>query len=347
MAHRVLITGASGYLGGDLLARLPGSNLHSYEKLYALVRTDAQADAVKKYGAEPLKFAVNNQAEVHDAIVKNGITIVFFLINALKKDSQVMFINALAEVRKATGKDVHFLHTSGAKMFSGLAGAPTDGPLLDTRPDLYEVQKEQKDPFGYMQEAVETNNAIIELAEAMGVKAYIFAPCIVYGKSEGFGNPISKQTVAIVKAAKAAGGVYSPNKQRPTWPVCHISDNSTLYIRILRGILAGEDIGSGKSGYFLASPGSVAWDDIYAAMAEALARRGVIGNATVEKATDTYLEKMAAGIGCPKEMVVVQLGGSCTFTPEHGAKIGWKAQYRPEHILEAADEEVDLILANL
>ena len=146
------------------------------------------------------------------------------------------------------------------------------------------------------------------------------------GKSEGFGNPISIQTVAIVKAAKAAGGVYSPNKERyvqillpvvklipadssKTWPVCHVSDNSTLFIRILHGILAGENIGSGKDGYYLASPGSVAWSDLYTAVAQTLAERGVIKSATVEQASDAHLEKMGAGIGCPKEVVVVQLGG--------------------------------------
>ena len=37
----------------------------------------------------------------------------------------------------------------------------------------------------------------------------------------------------------------------------------------------------------------------------------------------------------------------CTFTAKHGDQIGWKPQYAPEHILEAADEEVKLILGNL
>jgi hypothetical protein len=32
--------------------------------------------------------------------------------------------------------------------------------------------------------------------------------------SQGFGNPISIQTVAVVKAAKAAGAVYNPNSGR-------------------------------------------------------------------------------------------------------------------------------------
>ena len=83
-----------------------------------------------------------------------------------------------------------------------------------------------------------------------------------------------------------------------------------MFIRILHGILAGENIGSGKDGYYLASPGSVAWDDLYAAMAQALAQRKVIKSATVEEATQVHLEKMGVGIGCPKEVVVVQLGGS-------------------------------------
>lgn len=37
----------------------------------------------------------------------------------------------------------------------------------------------------------------------------------------------------------------------------------------------------------------------------------------------------------------------CSLEPEHGIEIGWKAKYAPEHILEAADAEVELILENL
>lgn len=35
------------------------------------------------------------------------------------------------------------LQTSGAKIFSVFAGAPTDKPLLDTDPNLYDIQKSQ------------------------------------------------------------------------------------------------------------------------------------------------------------------------------------------------------------
>lgn len=113
MSHRILITGASGYLGGTLLARWTTVALPQYDKLYALVRTDDKASAVDKlYGATPLKFNTKDEAAVRNAIVSNNISIVFFLIDASTADSQVMFIKALAEVKSATGIDVHFLHVS-------------------------------------------------------------------------------------------------------------------------------------------------------------------------------------------------------------------------------------------
>jgi Na+-transporting NADH:ubiquinone oxidoreductase subunit NqrE len=58
---------------------------------------------------------------------------------------------------------------------------------------------------------------VIETAEAHGVRSYIFIPCIVYGEGEGFGNRISIQTTAVVRAAKKAGAVYDVN---PEGAVC-------------------------------------------------------------------------------------------------------------------------------
>ncbi|RYC79948.1 hypothetical protein BFJ63_vAg17168 [Fusarium oxysporum f. sp. narcissi] len=197
------------------------------------------------------------------------------------------------------------------------------------------------------QETLDTNNTIIELSEASQVKSYIFAPCIVYGKGRGFGNPISIQTVAIVQAAKALRRVYRTDAGAPIWPVSHIADNTNLYVQILRTILIGQDPGHGKLGYYLASSGSVPWNDIYNAFGKALAQRGVIDDATVQDADDEILQKMADALNCPKDFVAPQLGGTCTFVAEHGRKIGWKPSRQAEDILVAAGEEVDRILQHL
>lgn len=96
-----------------------------------------------------------------------------------------------------------------------------------------------------------------------------------------------------------------------TWPVCHITDNTNLYLSLLRGMLSGSGPPPphGRNGYYLAASGAVTWLDLYAAVARALTKRGVVDDDTIEPATPEVLKKMAAALGCPEEMVALQLGG--------------------------------------
>ncbi|KAJ0354994.1 hypothetical protein COL154_011552 [Colletotrichum chrysophilum] len=108
----ILITGGSGYLGGSLLASWRDANITGYDKLYALVRSDSQAAAVKSvYGAEPVRCSLE-EADIRSLIVNNGITVVFYLIDAYRAERPVSFIKALGEVKKATGREVHFVYAN-------------------------------------------------------------------------------------------------------------------------------------------------------------------------------------------------------------------------------------------
>ncbi|KAI1333595.1 hypothetical protein F5Y15DRAFT_340691 [Xylariaceae sp. FL0016] len=348
MSHNVLLTGASGYLGGTLLARWHAAKLPPHGKLFALVRNADQADAVKKLGAEPLTFDPKDEVAVRRGIVDNEISIVYYLIDFRLPDGQINMIKALAEVKARTGRAVHLLHTSGAKMFSNHAGSPTDRLLSDKDPELFNIMKDQKSPYSFMLEGANTNRVIVEEAERYGVQSYIFAPCIVYGKGEGFGNKISIQTVAIVRAARGAKRVYRVDDGKPTWPVCHVIDNTNMYLDLMRKILLDEHPSYGKNGIYLASSGSVAWDDLYAAMANALAERNIVTDASVTTADDNALEAMGKALDCPAALVPVMLGGCSTFTAERGPQdLGWKPLYEPEHILQDAGAEVELILENI
>ncbi|KAK7544136.1 uncharacterized protein J3D65DRAFT_581127 [Phyllosticta citribraziliensis] len=347
MANNVLITGASGYLGGSFLAAWAQSNVQNYQTLYALVRSDDQADKVKTlYGAEPVRSEITEES-IRKLVLEKQINVVFYLIDAYFAKRQVAFIKALEELKKTTGQEVHFVHTSGAKMVSDMAGVKMDGPLYDNRDDIYEIHKSQKPKHWELEEAVRTNCTVVDAGEKHNIRTYLFFPCIVYGKGAGFGNVISIQTVDTVIAAQGAGGVYRPGRPGKTWPVCHIEDNTSLYISLAKAILNGSNPDCGKHGVYLASSGSVGWDDIYSAMAKALAKRGVIKDATVKYATDDALQAMANALNVQKPSVAVKIGGQCNFTAVHGKDLGWQPKYAPAHILEALDDEVALILENL
>ena len=80
-------------------------------------------------------------------------------------------------------------------------------------------------------------------------------------------------------------------------------------MRLLQSILSGESLGHGKDGYYLASSGSVAWSDIYASMAKALAERNVVDISEVKKADGATFDNIGQALGCPNTLVPVQIGG--------------------------------------
>lgn len=102
MSHSILLTGASGYLGGTVLARWKEAKLPSYSHFYTLVRSTEQGDQVKQYGAEPLLANLNDPEDLAAKIVDLKITIVYLLVDAYSAKHQPGIIEALGKVKENT-----------------------------------------------------------------------------------------------------------------------------------------------------------------------------------------------------------------------------------------------------
>ncbi|KAF8919586.1 hypothetical protein CPB85DRAFT_1429680 [Mucidula mucida] len=340
---RLLLTGASGYLGAELLPHILG--LPDLE-VYALVRSDAQAEALSGMGIIPVRFDLTDQAAIINSVEENTITVVFHLADAFNFAPAEAFINGLASVKAKTSQPVHFLHTSGAKIFSSHAGIHRR--LCDDE-DIYTVQKTTEPAYAFMKTPVETCTSIHELGDSLGVNTYIFVPPMVYGPRSGFGNKISIQYVDIIRIALQLRTVYQVADPFFEWPSCHVQDVASLYALIAKAIHEKKTIPHGrKDGYFFAVNGEYKWKDLYQGIANSLASRSLIDSNALSTPTDDDLERMAEVLGKgPKPLVDISVGGSCALTASNGAALGWTPQYGVDHLLSTIDAEVQFILDNL
>jgi hypothetical protein len=78
---------------------------------------------------------------------------------------------------------------------------------------------------------------------------------------------------------------------------------------MIKAMVTDQHPGYGKQGYYLASSGKVLWDDIYASIAKALKKRGVISSCKVQDMTDGALAQIAAAQGVETSSVRVKMAG--------------------------------------
>lgn len=74
--------------------------------------------------------------------------------------------------------------------------------------------------------------------------------------------------------------------------------------------MSEKPIDCNRNGYYLAASGAIPWSDLYKQMAKALAKRGAVEDDTLHEASNESLEEAAKALGCPKEFVPVEMGGS-------------------------------------
>ncbi|KAJ7461015.1 NAD-P-binding protein [Mycena galericulata] len=347
---RLLLTGASGYIGGVLLNHIKLELPHV--ELYALVRTSEQAEKVKSLGVHPLQFDLKSVQEISDAVIKHEVTVVVHAADAMNFGPAQMFIEALATVKNNTRREVHFIHTSGAKLFSTHGGIQVrPGEFINDTEDVYTIQKTCKSPHELMDRAINTNLSLLDLSESLGVRSYIIVPPMVYGTGEGFGNKISIQFVAIVRLGVALRYLPQIPGDDETWALCHLQDLISLYMTLLKSIIAGNNPPFGKQGYYFAENGVFSWKGLYEGIASRLASLGYLkysetdGKTTLTKATEEDMQRASQVLEAPTPAFVpVLVAGKCAIRGDNGRRLGWEPKFGVDHLMSVIPEEVDFII---
>ncbi|TVY27422.1 hypothetical protein LHYA1_G004183 [Lachnellula hyalina] len=348
---RILVLGATGYIGGSALAELLKHNVDEPARytISALVRKPSQASKLADAGVKPLIFKDLDDFEVIRAAAKDHdiCEVVLAAASARHYDCARACIEGLGERGKSTGKATHYIHrglaivvdlfqTSGA---SNVGDWPLTGDRIDTsihsdvNEDIYEFEKTHPETLSPVRNV---DLRVVELGERHGVQTYIVIPPLIFGPGTGLFTLGSGQVHQIMQLALKKKQAVMLGSGSGIWNRIHILDLSRLFYLLVQAILDHKsDLPSGKTGYYFAENGFQSWKSI----AEKIGGAGkTVGAFETNQVTNIELQDAADvffnGNGRDAEGVL----GSNSRTKADRARgvLGWS----PERGEEEFDSEI-------
>ncbi|KAL3443944.1 hypothetical protein BJX65DRAFT_298007 [Aspergillus insuetus] len=347
---RILVTGATGYIGGSVLTEILQSSPVAKGSVSALVRRADQAEILREHGVAPILFkglddltALEEVASDFDVVINCAI--------ASHTESAIAMIKGQARLRERTGKDVHFIHTSGT---SNLADYPISGKYTEPRiftdrdDDVFAYLKSREEMTTYPQRT--TDIAVIETGVATSVRTYIIMPPTIYGVGSGLFNKMSIQIPTLMRTAIAKGRAEVVGVGAARWSHVHIADLAPLYGILLCGMLGGEgeQLGRGRGlvygarGIYFAETGEHTWLEL----AEGVTRAGVELGVLQEPVPVSITLQQSADQWGKGSLEYGELGwcSSSSTRAVMSRDIGWKPTKGRRDFEESFVQEFKLIL---
>lgn len=343
----VFLTGATGYIGGEILYQLLRSDAYS---VTALVRTPEKAQIVEKQTNGRVKTVLGTLKDFD--VLKAEAEKADVIISAANCDD-VPSTEAIAEVLKKKTKKTVFIHTSGSSVVMDVSGK-TQGLSAAVFSDWHSI--DQINTFPDVQPHRPAEKVVFGIEEANPlVKTAIVSPSTVFGKGRGIDHVYSVQIPYLAKIAAKLKKVFTVDNGDYIWSQVHIEDLGELYHLILSKILAGEDIPTGKQGYYFGAYGSDlkpstelspvehTWKLVADKISELLYAKGVVESKEAVAFTEDEISE-ASGETHAK----LYWGTDSRVRGDNGVRIGWTPKYTSqEAFLDSFADDVDYVLANL
>jgi nucleoside-diphosphate-sugar epimerase len=281
---KILITGATGYIGGAVLTTLLNTTRDNLKEVQiaALVRGEDQARVLESKGVKPIVFKSLDETELLTTVASEYDAIIHTASGFHTESARALVTGAGKRV-KETGKDVFYIHTSGT---SNLADRPITKTYSESRvfsdkhDDIYAYEQHRDALTPYAQRT--TDLVVVKTGLEVGVKTYIIMSPTIYGIGSGLFNNQSIQIPIMVRTAKAAGQAQMIGRGEAEWDHVHIDDLAVLYELILSKVIGGEQVPSGEKGIFFSETGRHSWVDVSREIAKAGVEVGALSTDEVK-----------------------------------------------------------------
>lgn len=238
---KVFITGAAGYIGGSVAARL----LQEGYTVRGLVRTQEQAERVKQLGIEPVVGTLEDQTILaHEAQQADAV------INAASSDHRTS-VEAMLDALAGSGKP--FIHTSGSSVVGDDARGEwkSDKVYAEDTPVTVVPEKAARASL----------DQLIRDAAQRGVRSVILCNTMIYGNGLG-ASANSVQIPPLVAQAQKSGIARYVGQGVNVWSNVHIKDVVELYLLALKNAPVGS--------FYFVENGEASYADIVSAIAKRL-----------------------------------------------------------------------------
>jgi nucleoside-diphosphate-sugar epimerase len=284
---KILLTGATGYVGGTVLSQLLASTEASIEALIIdlLVRNEAQASKLKDaYGScvNTIKWSGLEDTAFVEEIASN-YDIVINVGSGFIPEGAIAFVKGLAR-RVKDGKPAPWmLHISGCTNLSDrpLTQTPVPTREWNDEKDGSEIVSHMEsldaaDP--YTQRTTEVG--VLSAAAASGVQTLSINTPLIFGEGSGLFNRQGLVIPLIMMYVVQHGYGWKLN-ETANFDWIHVHDLADLYVLLVRTILEREDRGvgylpSGRNGVMFAEAGRVLIKDINQGCLDAAFADGVL-----------------------------------------------------------------------
>ncbi|KAF4962589.1 hypothetical protein FSARC_9367 [Fusarium sarcochroum] len=328
-------TGASGYIGGDVLHQLLKS--HPQYKVRALIRDATKGAAITKaYSQVQVVNGGLDDTELIAQEAKDADVVIHLAATGHLKSVETIH-QALSDKPKGP-KSPYYIQISGASALaageladkSRVFGSGSDAVYndLDGIESIKSLIKQ------HPSRAVD--NFIFSVTEKNSpVKTALVVPPIIYGQGRGPVNQRSMQIPGLANATlrRQRGLQLGPGESR--WGNVHIADLSRIFLRLIEKAVEGDEDSNvwGANGLFFTGVGELSFGEISRRVATAAHDLNLIPSKEVDEVNAEELDRLI-----PHGSVL--LGTNARSGAQRAEKVlGWK----PEN--ESLEEEIPRTVA--
>ncbi|EGO24512.1 hypothetical protein SERLADRAFT_467949 [Serpula lacrymans var. lacrymans S7.9] len=335
----IFLTGATGYIGGSVLANLLNHPKSDSFHITVLIRSE---EKLPKFRSVGVKAVIGSHSDTTLlSKLASEADVVFACADADNLDAAKAILSGLQKRYDAKGRASILIHTSGIAVLGDNAAGK-----YGTETIYSDLNVEQIESLKPTQMHREVDLEIVSADQKGFVKTFIVLPSTIYGIASGplvdlgVQHSHSQQIPALVKASldRGQGGMVGEGKN--LWPNVHVDDISDLFIAVYDAATknqpTGGQVGHGLEGFYFGENGEHRLYDISKTVSQVLYDLGKGKSPEPTTFTEEELLKYFGG---------AYLGSNSRCRAERSRSIGWNPKYTTQDMLASIKPEVEASLS--